>query len=307
MAAFPAFSGRDLWLAGESYAGITVPFVSRAVLASGDPRLAASLRGILIGNGALKSSDGHEGVLDMQRMQHASNHGLFSAALRARIDATCTNWTEPRPPACQSLLDDAQAEMGPLSIYNIEDTCLDGSPQARALLRSAGKQLPPAARRAGENACTARDDALTAYLNEPSVQAALHVGEGAAVLGPWAECAGGGTLNYTRDAVDETKEVYPGLLAAGLHVLIFNGDQDECIPFNHDETWTRGMGFEVREEWRPWLLDQQVAGYVTEWVPPAANGRFAFATVKRAGHEVPMYQPERALALLERFTAGAPL
>jgi len=44
---------------------------------------------------------------------------------------------------------------------------------------------------------------------------------------------------------------------------------------------------------------------VTEFAPPA--GRFAFATVKRAGHEVPMYQPERALAMLQRFVAGAPL
>jgi hypothetical protein len=31
------------------------------------------------------------------------------------------------------------------------------------------------------------------------------------------------------------------------------------------------------------------------------------STVKRAGHEVPMYQPERARAMLERFIAGAPL
>lgn len=63
------------------------------------------------------------------------------------------------------------------------------------------------------------------------------------------------------------------------------------------------MGFAVKSAWRPWLLDNEVAGYVTEFASPV---RFAFVTVKRAGHEVPTYQPERALAMLQRFVAGAP-
>jgi carboxypeptidase C (cathepsin A) len=303
-AAFPSFSGRDLWLTGESYAGIYIPFLARAILASGDARLAGSLRGLLVGNGANNMHDGATGLLDRLRMEHASGHGLFSAALRARIDATCTNWTLPRPAACESLLDEIGAQVGPLNNYNIEETCLGGgaSPQARALLRSTGAE--PRALRVGANACTAADDALTAYLNLPAVQAALHVNASGAVAAPWAECAGARTLNYTRFEVDEATDVYPALLAAGLHVLIFNGDQDECIPYNHDEAWTAGMGLAVRAAWRPWVLDEAVAGYVTEYDAP---GRFAFATVKRAGHEVPKYQPARALAMLERFTAGAPL
>lgn len=48
----------------------------------------------------------------------------------------------------------------------------------------------------------------------------------------------------------------------------------------------------------------QVAGYVTEYSAPV---RFTFATVKRAGHEVPMYQPLRALAMMQRFIAGQDL
>ena len=64
------------------------------------------------------------------------------------------------------------------------------------------------------------------------------------------------------------------------------------------------MGFPVLVDWRPWVLDGQVAGYVTEYAAPV---RFTFATVKRAGHEVPMYQPERALAMLQRFIAGLDL
>lgn len=49
------------------------------------------------------------------------------------------------------------------------------------------------------------------------------------------------------------------------------------------------------------MLDGEVAGYVTEYASPV---RFAFVTVKRAGHMVPQYQPMRALAMMQRFTGG---
>jgi len=320
---YPAFASSALFLSGESYAGIYVPWLARAILASGDAALVARLRGVLVGNGALKTADAYEGLLTQQRMLHASNHGLFAATLRAQIDATCTNWTAPRSAACDALLAQQQQQVGPLNAYNIEVTCLGpsaASPQQRALMRSVGVELPePRAASAlsspvaaagppvlGANACSAADDQVTAYMNRADVQAALHVAAGVAVIGAWGECQGG-TVTYTREPCDETTEVYPILLSAGLQVLIFNGDQDECIPYIQDEAWTNAMGHPIKDEWRPWLLDEQVAGYVREFQPAAAGGRFTFATVKRAGHEVPMYQPERALAMVERFVAGAPL
>ena len=45
----------------------------------------------------------------------------------------------------------------------------------------------------------------------------------------------------------------------------------------------------------------------TRTVPSLTVNTPPRSTVKRAGHEVPMYQPERARAMLERFIAGAPL
>lgn len=64
------------------------------------------------------------------------------------------------------------------------------------------------------------------------------------------------------------------------------------------------MSYPVKEDWRPWMLDGEVAGYVTTYAAPV---RFAFATVKRAGHMVPQFQPFRALAMLQRFISGQEL
>ena len=216
--AFPSFSANDLWLSGESYGGIYVPWLASAIIAS---PLAPKLKGILVGNGALKTADAYEGGLTQQRMQFAFNHALFSPALKAQIDAACLNWTAPRAPACDALLDQMSAEMGPLNGYNIEVTCMGVDamqPQQRALLQSSGGQLSKAA--LGGNPCTYADTALTAYMNLPAVQAALHVGSGGAA---WAECGG---VDYTRLPCDEMTEIYPGLLEK-IDVLIYNGDQDK--------------------------------------------------------------------------------
>jgi serine carboxypeptidase-like clade 1 len=313
-ALFPAFGGSPLWLAGESYAGVYVPWTARAVLNNGSAALAARLRrgGILVGNGALHTDGTYESLLAEQRMAHAHGHGLFSSALRAQIDAACTSYTN-RSAACNALLEQYPAEMGPLNNYNIQDTCLGsgvGAQQA-ALLRAEGSSPALLARaEAGlaslrENICTEFDDAVTSYMNLSSVVSAFHFEAGSAVQGAWKECAGRDTLVYTIIPDNEMTDVYPVLLQS-MRVLVYNGDNDECIPYGHDEKWTSDMGYPVKEPWRPWLLDNQVAGYVTEF-GGTGGGRFTFATVKMAGHEVPFYQPARALALFERFIAGQPL
>jgi len=294
---FTAFNSSSLWLSGESYGGIYLPWLSRAILQSSHTQLISQLKGIFVGNGALKTNDNYEGNLTQQRMQHAANHGLFSTTLKKQIDETCLNFTAPRTPACDALLQQQQDEIGPLNSYNIDITCLGSpsSPQQRALLRSVDKNSENLAL----NPCTAADAALTAYMNRADVQSAMHFSAGASVIGPWGECQGG-TVDYTRIPCDEMVDVYPILLAK-IAVIIYNGDQDECIPYIQDEAWTQDMLYPIKSSWRPWLLDNQVAGYVVEYQAPV---RFTFLTVKGAGHEVPMYSPLRALAMIQRVIAG---
>lgn len=50
------------------------------------------------------------------------------------------------------------------------------------------------------------------------------------------------------------------------------------------QQWTSGLGFDVKEGWRPWLVDNQVAGYVTKY----DTNNFQFVTVKGSGHMVRM-------------------
>ena len=330
IARFPAYNRSALFIAGESYAGVYVPMFAQAILAT--PAAAnVNLQGILVGNGAVATGDWYEAILVQQRMEHAFAHGLFSAPLKAQIDAACTDYVNPSA-ACSAALQTMSQQMGPLNAYDIEETCLGYSAQAARLSLSAsgGSAAAVGVRAVGlsTDPCSAPNDALTTYLNRADVQAAMHVAAGATAVGAWSECQSG-TVNYTRMPQDERQTVYPGLLQK-IAVLIFkcvletrsedarrahmrrplpppypppppcplpsslhlsfspilslprSGDQDECIPYAQDTNWTRAMGFPVATggEWQPWILDNQVAGYVTEFAAPV---RFTFATVKRAG------------------------
>ena len=63
------------------------------------------------------------------------------------------------------------------------------------------------------------------------------------------------------------------------------------------------MNYTLWKGWRPWLVDQQVAGYTVQY----RGGNFSFATVKGAGHMIPSTRPSQALAMISAFFNGTAL
>jgi hypothetical protein len=35
-----------------------------------------------------------------------------------------------------------------------------------------------------------------------------------------------------------------------------------CVPFTGSQAWTRSIGYKIVDEWRPWLSNGQVVGYL---------------------------------------------
>ena len=56
------------------------------------------------------------------------------------------------------------------------------------------------------------------------------------------------------------------------------------------------MGFEQRGAWRYWRHGTQVGGYFTSY-----EHNFTFATVKGAGHMVPLHRPAAARDMIRSF------
>lgn len=66
----------------------------------------------------------------------------------------------------------------------------------------------------------------------------------------------------------------PHWQAAGLSVLVYNGDADACVPATDNEWWTASMNYSVAQPWHAWLAsDGTLGGYVTEYAPPRGKVR----------------------------------
>lgn len=126
---------------------------------------------------------------------------------------------------------------------------------------------------------------------------------------------GQSSFSYSHSGGAPTFELWPSL-AAKLHVLIYSGDADACVPYKGSEDWVaalEGEGvLEETEAWRPWYLSSSgsgryaPAGYATMYKEKASGRSFGFVTVRLAGHMVPTFTPAAAFDLFSRFLAGEP-
>ncbi|KAJ1455385.1 peptidase S10, serine carboxypeptidase [Pelagophyceae sp. CCMP2097] len=336
--AFPEFAGTDLFLVGESYAGQYIPNIASHVIHSDYP---FNISGIAVGNGCwggtANSIHCNGPNAEAHDVEMFWGKGLLSNKLYSAIQDECdfsvfANDDDDDPTSskaskkCNQLLDDATDAVGPHNVYFIYDDCPLGAewlsahsvhprwlksfvrerphlsrPQLDGALRLA---LGHAESEAGFPWDCESDPALNAYFSREDVKEALHLG------GP------GSDFQYDLSGPASVL-LYPELVKH-MRVLIFNGDSDACVPYKGNEEWTTGLataGIVVEAApWRPWYAAQTArnapSGYVTTYTVPgkvhnATGPDFAFLTVRLAGHMVPTFQPEAALALFQRFVSGA--
>jgi serine carboxypeptidase-like clade 1 len=294
-AAYPEYSKNPFFVAGESYAGVYVPTLVDQIMMgnAGGQNAKINLEGFMVGNGCTGnnvgscSPDGTEILFNF-----LYGHGLFTTDLFNKINKACKgNFRNPNA-ACSLLLDEMSAQVNAVNIYNIYYPCVNGG-AARAKSLRAPSFLPNIP---GPVECIDGIDA-SAYLNQASVRQAIHV-VNTSVVPEWTICAG---INYNSN-IATLMPLYPKLIKQ-YRVLIFNGDVDACVPYNGNEAWTESLKIPVKEGWRAWMVDNQVAGYVTTY--DVSTG-FAFLTVKGAGHMVPEFMPPQAFAMFQRFLTNTP-
>uniref|UniRef100_A0A8C4N0B3 Carboxypeptidase n=1 Tax=Equus asinus TaxID=9793 RepID=A0A8C4N0B3_EQUAS len=275
---FPEYKNNELFLTGESYAGIYIPTL--AVLVMQDPSM--NLQGLAVGNG-LSSYEQNDNSL----VYFAYYHGLLGNRDKC-------NFYDNKDPECVTNLQEVSRIVvsSGLNIYNLYAPCAGGVPShlryegstvvvqdlgnifthlplkrtwQQVLLRSEGKVRmdPP---------CT-NTTATSTYLNNPYVRKALHIPD---QLPQWDVCNFLVNLQYRR--------LYQSMYSQYLKLL------------------TTQM--EVQR--RPWLVnygdsgEQQIAGFVKEF------SHIAFLTIKGAGHMVPTDKPLAAFTMFSRFLNKQP-
>ncbi|EOA16514.1 hypothetical protein CARUB_v10004672mg [Capsella rubella] len=324
---FPEFQSNPFYISGESYAGVYVPTLASEVVKGNKNGVkpALNLKGYLVGNGVADAIfDGNALVPFAHGMGLISNE-LFESATKA-----CNgSFYEINGPECEAKLIKVNEDVDQLNIYNILEPCYHGTSLSAFDIRSLPSSLLQLGKTEKRLAIRKRmfgrawpirapvrpgivpswsqllanlrvpcidDRVATAWLNDPAIRKAIHAKE-ESEIGKWELCTD--KLAFSHDA-GSMIPFHRNLTLSGYRALIYSGDHDMCVPFTGSQAWTESLGYKVTDEWRPWMSNDQVAGFTQGY----ANN-LTFLTIKGAGHTVPEYKPREALNFYSRFLAGS--
>eukprot|EP00055_Hartaetosiga_balthica_P017147 m.112598 g.112598 ORF g.112598 m.112598 type:complete len:505 (-) comp9256_c9_seq1:1971-3485(-) len=297
----PKYASLDMYITGESYAGIYVPTIVERILA--DPR-GVNLKGFAVGDGCMGTEvlcgPGSGPYWDVEFMH---GHGQFSNKLYNKIMTTCTVEalkTNTMSPACNALLKDMNSEIGGYYSYNLYDTCFS---QHIFDLTQERKSWTRASFGGALNDYACAGPAQGIWVNLTEARNALGVPVDANFFS--GDNAVG--MNYTLTEPN-VLPFYASLVSENkLKVLVYNGDTDPGInSFITQDKYVEyfdAQNLTETEVWRPWTFDgkDQMGGYVFGY-----GSNFNFLTIRGSGHMVPEFKPQAAYVMLEYFLSGKP-
>ncbi|XVE95046.1 hypothetical protein REPUB_Repub02eG0062600 [Reevesia pubescens] len=109
------------------------------------------------------------------------------------------------------------------------------------------------------------------WVNDDDVQKALHIRKGS-ISGQWQRC--NYCIPYTRE-IQSSFQYHVNLSARGYRSLVYSGDHDMIVPFLSTQAWITALNYPIVDDWRPWMIQGQVAGYTRTY----SNG-MTFDTIK---------------------------
>lgn len=308
--AFPEFRNNDLYITGESYAGIYVPTLAREIVRRGGSD-GINLKGWAVGDGCVGtdvlcgSGPGSWKGPHFQ-VEFLHGHGQVSEDTYKIITNNCTRdeliygVTEPK---CKGAIDRMETEVGGYYAYNLYDDCWYENDFNSVHVADRSYWGPPKLTGASpsDGFSAALNDypcggvgALARWMNSSQVKAALHVAPDAFFFS--GDNGVGFVYNLTEaNLMPFYKEI---ATSTKYRVLIYNGDTDPGINSFSMQNWTTSLGLRKTQAWRPWTLDgrQRMGGYVTRY-----EGDFDVLTIRGSGHMVPEFKPRAALEFFTRW------
>uniref|UniRef100_A0A1J3HAH6 Carboxypeptidase n=1 Tax=Noccaea caerulescens TaxID=107243 RepID=A0A1J3HAH6_NOCCA len=304
---FPEFRSNEFYITGESYAGHYVPQLAEAIYdrnkkVARDSQI--NLKGFMIGNAVINEETDMAGLVD-----YAWSHAIISDELHSNIHGSCLfeeAQTSNKTVQCYENIKGFMEAYNDIDIYSIyTPTCLSSfssssSPRKPKLVVSPRlltsndmwDRLP-----AGYDPCT--EGYAEKYFNRKDVQVALHANV-TNLHYPYTPCSG--VIRKWSDAPSTMIPIIQKLMTGGLRIWIYSGDTDGRVPVTSTRYSIKKMRLKVESPWRSWFHKSQVAG----WVETYAGG-ITFATVRGAGHQVPVFAGPQSLSLFSHFLSSLPL
>ncbi|GMI77670.1 serine carboxypeptidase-like 2 [Hibiscus trionum] len=297
------FISNPFFVSGDSYSGIPVPVLAQEIVQGNEQGVEPiiNMQGYILGNPKTVFS-----LEENLKIPYAHGMGLISDELYESLKRNCNaehQNVDPSNEACSRDIQYFDECTSRINIQHIlEPYCGLESPKPRETglsryLYEHRQQLlldeplsPLSCRTYAYYLCRF-------WANNDNVQKALHIRKGS--IGTWQRCNRG--LPYKFD-VPTSFPYHANLSTRGYRALIYSGDHDLVVPYLATQEWIRHLNYSIVDDWRPWMVHGQVAGYTRTY-----SNRMTFATVKGGGHTAPEYKPAECLAMLDRWISGQPL
>lgn len=300
-AKFPEFGSNNLFVSGESYAGIYVPYLSYQIYqnnlqaAWNKDLMDIPLAGFMVGNGATNwDYDVHPSfaatvanfnIVPMKLLAEWDSLGCFYSfhdvlpmhmpeecvALAARSEELTKNlnWYDLYRINWPTTLNAAKDEDRQAT------TVIDG--EVRSYKRGYTMQeYTPWAKHLQHAESPILGDFVSSYMNDEATRKAFNIPTSGAA---WEMCSE--TLRY-HCQTEGSYWIYP-ILKNKYRIMFYSGDTDGAVPTYGSKEWIKELGWDVKAEWRPWFTEGQVSGFVEEY-----DG-LDFVTVKGVGHMAPQW------------------
>ncbi|KAK4368709.1 hypothetical protein RND71_012501 [Anisodus tanguticus] len=312
----PEFTSKSLYVAGDSYAGIIVPRVMQKIsdgIEAGNKPL-INIKGYLLGNPITSKS-----TEDNYQIPFCHGMGLISDELYESLKKNCKGEynVDSSNVLCSQDLERYHELVDSVNDQHIlmpscgKDT---ESPRPSELFsRVRSKSGSFGGRRSLDEKFSSQDFGSKCYgslesrhklsnhwANDPAVQATLHVRKG--TVRRWARCYQDGIKRFYSFTSMDSFSYHVNLSTKGYRSLIFSGDHDMGVPFQSTEAWIRALNNSIVDDWRPWLVDGQIAGYTRSY-----SNKMTYATVKGAGHVAAEYKREECFLMFKRWISNDPL
>ncbi|XP_028776300.1 serine carboxypeptidase-like 40 isoform X1 [Neltuma alba] len=286
---FAEYKNSDFYIAGESYAGHYIPQLAHTIVCHNNhphSSFLINLKGILIGNAVINDDTDNRG-----RWDFLASHAIISDKAAHAVSKLC-DFSEVASSSdvnneCKAASNEIEQDIGSINIYNIyAPQCQDSN--LTSLPKPPSKVADP---------CI--DYYVDAYMNRVEVQEALHANV-TKLSHNWGLCSD--VITKWNDSASTVLPLLREFLNHRLRVWIFSGDFDGMVPVTSTKYSIEKLNLTLKTMWRPWFVNGEVGGYTETY-----KGGLTFATVRGAGHEVPSYQPGRALSLVNHFLKGITL
>ncbi|XP_052173517.1 serine carboxypeptidase-like 18 [Diospyros lotus] len=300
----PQYLAVQLYIAGDSYAGKIVPLITKKIMDGNKDKAEQFLnvKGYLVGSPRTDLLTEENSKVELFHRLALISDEIYENLKKSCNDSYVT--VDPSNTQCLAALQDLKKCVKDLSTRDfLEPNCeLSSNDLADVLDRRSVTEgsldseflLPPMSM-AAISYCTAFSITHNKiWANDESVQEALHVRK--ETVRHWERC--NNSLLYTKD-IKNVVPVHKELSGLDLEVLVESGDHDIAVPYIGTLKWIKSLNLSVVDGWRPWHVDNQVAGYTTKYSEKGYH--LTFATVKGAGHPAPEFYRRECFYLFDRW------